>query len=52
MLVLGKYMSVVYSPGGCIIIMLVKMFKMAFIQDGRQDFELYRTERKTYLSWV
>ena len=41
MLVLGRYMLEAYSPGGCIKIRPAKVFKMAAIQDGRQNFELY-----------
>ena len=44
MLVLGRYMLVVYNPGGYIKIRPAKDFKMAAIQDSRQNFELYRTE--------
>ena len=45
-------MLVVYSPGGCIKIRLAKVFKMAAIQDCRQNFELYSIElsdKHTYL---
>ena len=44
MLVLGRCMVVVYSPGGCIKNRLTKVFEMTVFQDGRQNFELFRTE--------
>ena len=46
MLVLGRYMLEVYSPGRCIKNRPVKVSKMAAIQDGHQNFELHRTEGK------
>ena len=52
MLVLGRYMLVVCSPDGCIKIRPANIFKMAAIQNGRQNFEIYKTECKTYLSSV
>ena len=44
MLVLGRYMLVVCSPDGCIQIRPANVFKMAAIEDGRQNLELLKTE--------
>ena len=44
MLVMGRYMLVVYSPGKCIKIRQAKVFKMAVIQGGYQNFELFKTD--------
>ena len=44
MLVLGRYMLVACSPDGYIKNRPANVFKMAAIQDGRQNFKLYKTE--------
>ena len=52
MLVMGRYMLVVYSPGGRIKKNRpVKIFKMAVIQDGRQNY-IELSENIPFLSLI
>ena len=41
---LDRYLLEVYKTGGCIEIRPTKVIKMAAIQDGRYNFDLYRSE--------
>ena len=52
MLVLGRYVLVVYSPGKGLKSWPAKVFKMSAIQDGRQNFNYLELSKKhTYLGF-